>query len=71
MDQLQISGGFPLLSLLIFLPLAGGLVLLFVRGEQFARLWALGVTTLTALITVPCWSAFDPSTSATVRELYA
>ena len=49
MDQLQISGGFPLLSLLIFLPLAGGAVLLFVRGEQFARLWALGVTTLTAL----------------------
>ena len=63
MDQLQISGGFPLLSLLIFLPLAGGLVLLFVRGEQFARLWALGVTTLTALATVPLLVGFDPSTA--------
>ena len=63
MDQLQISGGFPLLSLLIFLPLAGGLVLLFVRGEQSARLWALGVTTLTALATVPLLVGFDPSTA--------
>ncbi|MBP8037218.1 MAG: NADH-quinone oxidoreductase subunit M [Desulfobulbus sp.] len=72
MDQLQISGGFPLLSLLIFLPLAGGAVLLFVRGEQFARLWALGVTTLTALATIPLLVGFD-ATSARYQfaELHA
>ena len=38
-------------------------MLLFVRGEQFARLWALGVTTLTALATVPLLVGFDPSTA--------
>jgi NADH-quinone oxidoreductase subunit M len=37
MDLLLIKEGFPLLSFLIFLPLAGALVLLFFHGEVFAR----------------------------------
>ena len=35
-----------LLSLVVFLPLAGALVLLFVENEDFARLWTLVVTLL-------------------------
>lgn len=63
MDQLLFREGIPLLSLLIFLPLAGGAVLLFIRGAQFARVWALGVTTLTALATIPLLFGFDASSA--------
>jgi hypothetical protein len=37
MDLLLIKEGFPLLSFLIFLPLAGATVLLFFHGASFAR----------------------------------
>ena len=46
MDSLIIKEGFPLLSFLIFFPLAGAVVLLFFNGEKFSRWWTLGITTL-------------------------
>ena len=52
-----------ILSLLIFLPLAGAILLLFVRNESFARYWALGITTLTAILSIPLINAFDRTTS--------
>lgn len=66
MDQLLIkSAEYPhILSTLIFLPLAGAILLLFVRNESFARYWALGITTLTAIISIPLIIAFDTSTSS-------
>ncbi len=64
MDQLLFNPNHPyILSTLIFLPLAGALLLLFVQNEAFARYWALGVTTLTAVLSVPLLTNFD-STSA-------
>ncbi|HID03754.1 MAG TPA: NADH-quinone oxidoreductase subunit M, partial [Desulfobacterales bacterium] len=52
-----------ILSLLIFLPLAGAILLLFVRNESFARYWALCITTLTAILSIPLINAFDRTTS--------
>jgi NADH-quinone oxidoreductase subunit M len=64
MDQLLINPDYPhILSTLIFLPLAGAILLLFVRNEFFARYWALGITTLTAILSIPLVKAFDISTS--------
>ncbi len=64
MDQLLINPDYPhILSSLIFLPLAGALLMLFIRNEFFARFWALGITTLTAILSVQLVSAFDTTTS--------
>lgn len=64
MDQLLFNPDYPhILSTLIFLPLAGALLLLFVQNESFARFWALGVTTLTAILSIPLVTNFD-TTSA-------
>ena len=64
MDQLLINPEYPhILSTLIFLPLAGAVLLLFVRNESFAKYWALGITTLTAILSIPLVSAFDTTTS--------
>ncbi len=64
MDQLLINPDYPhILSTLIFLPLAGAILLLFIRNEYFARYWALGVTCLTAILSIPLLRAFDMSTS--------
>ncbi len=63
MDLLLIKEGFPLLSFLVFLPMAGALVLLFFHGESFARFWTLIITSLTAVCSLPLLAGFD-STSA-------
>ncbi len=64
MDQLLFNPAHPhILSTLIFLPLAGALLLLFVRNEYYARYWALGITCLTATLSIPLLMAFDISTS--------
>lgn len=64
MDQLLINPNYPhILSTLIFLPLAGALLLLFVNNDYFARYWTLGITALTGILSIPLVSAFD-TTSA-------
>lgn len=63
MDFLIINEGFPLLSVLIFLPLAGALIALLFNNDDAARLWALFVTTANALISMPLYSAFDLKTA--------
>lgn len=64
MDQLLINPDYPhLLSTLIFLPLAGALLLLFIKNESFSRYWALGITSLTAIFSIPLVRAFDTTTS--------
>ncbi len=63
MDCLLINEGFPLLSFLIFLPLAGAFVLFFFSSESFARLWTLFVTIIMALISLPLISGFDTTTA--------
>ena len=64
MDQLLINPNYPhILSTLIFLPLAGALLLFFVQNEYFARFWALGIATLTAILSIPLVSAFDQTSA--------
>ncbi|MCF6210478.1 MAG: NADH-quinone oxidoreductase subunit M [Gammaproteobacteria bacterium] len=55
----------PLLSLVIWTPIIGGLlVLFFSKDEQapLARIIALAVSVLTFLLTIPLWIGFDNST---------
>ena len=64
MEQLNNVLGFPILSLSIFLPLAGALAIwLFVRGEAAVRWAALAVSVATFVVTLPLAFAFDPSTA--------
>jgi len=62
MDFLIINEGFPYLSTLVFLPLAGSLVMLAMPGENACRNWALVVTVITALLSLPLYGNFDAST---------
>ncbi|MBU4261728.1 MAG: NADH-quinone oxidoreductase subunit M [Proteobacteria bacterium] len=63
MDFLIMNEGFPLLSTIVFLPLAGALVLLFLPGENVQRIWAMAVTSVNALISLPLYSRFDSTTA--------
>ena len=53
----------PFLSILIFLPLAGALVMLISSNANFARLWALLVTIVTAAVSMPLYYGFDTGTA--------
>lgn len=50
-------------SAVIFLPLVGALVLLFVRGANAIRYTALATTTATFLVSLGLYAGFDPSIS--------
>ena len=63
MDNLIINEGFPLLSFLIFFPLAGAVVMLIFSSDSFARFWTLAVTSITAIFSIPLVSGFDASTA--------
>ncbi len=56
------SLGFPILSLLVFLPLAGAAVALFLRGNRVLKVWAVLVTVLEALVSIPLYAAFQHGT---------
>ncbi|MGW8193170.1 MAG: complex I subunit 4 family protein, partial [Desulforhopalus sp.] len=62
MDQLLINPGFPILSVLIFLPLAGALVLLFVKNEELCRNVALVFTSVVGLLSIRLLFGFDKAT---------
>jgi NADH-quinone oxidoreductase subunit M len=53
------SAGFPWLSLLIALPLAGAVAMVFVK-ESAARWVALGITIANLVVALPLWWLFDP-----------
>ena len=57
---------FPLLSLLIWLPILGGVVVLAIGDARaaLARMVALGVALLAFLASLPLWSGFDRGTTA-------
>lgn len=63
MDQLLLNSGFPLLTVLIFLPLAGALALLFISSDQICRLFTLAVTSLVALLSLWVLAGFDTGTA--------
>ncbi|MDH4032088.1 MAG: NADH-quinone oxidoreductase subunit M, partial [Chromatiales bacterium] len=57
---------FPLLSTLIWLPIAGGILVLLVGDRQpgLTRWMALGVSLATFVASVPLFSGFDRTTAA-------
>ena len=61
MDQLLINPGFPLLSTLIFLPLAGAFVLLPLKSDEVVRYIALAVTALAAVLSLALVVGFHSS----------
>lgn len=62
MDFLILNNGFPYLSVLVFLPLAGALLLLAMPGDNACRNWTLIITSITALISLPLYRKFDATT---------
>ncbi|HEV2174096.1 MAG TPA: NADH-quinone oxidoreductase subunit M, partial [Nitrospira sp.] len=56
------TGGFPWLTVLIFLPVAGAGALYFVK-DSGARMIALAVTVADFLLALPLWWLFEPSSS--------
>lgn len=63
MDQLLVHTGFPLLSVLIFLPLLGAFLLFFIRDEEQCRRAALLTTTVVALLSLKLLVDFDSTTA--------
>ncbi|MFZ5427770.1 MAG: NADH-quinone oxidoreductase subunit M [Thermodesulfobacteriota bacterium] len=57
------SLGYPALSVIIFLPLAGALALLLIPGNTAARWWTLMVTAVTAAASLPLFWNFEPGTA--------
>ncbi len=62
MDQLLINPGFPILSVLIFLPLAGALLLLFIKNEELCRNITLATTAVVGILSLRLLSGFDKTT---------
>jgi NADH-quinone oxidoreductase subunit M len=60
------SGHFPILSLLLWLPIVGGLLVLLAGrvAPQTVRWLALFVSVLAFAVSVPLWTQFDPTTAA-------
>ncbi len=56
--------GFPILSLITYLPLVGAIFLLFVNKEKvkFIKYFAFGVALVDFLVSIPLWFAFDRTT---------
>src|SRR5512144_1089035 len=54
--------GFPWLTLLIFIPLAGAIAVFYVQ-ETSVRLTALGITIADLLVSLPLWWLFDASSA--------
>jgi NADH-quinone oxidoreductase subunit M len=63
MDQLLINSGFPILSVLIFLPLIGAIVLLFIKSESLCRNIALATTSVVGLLSIRLLFGFDTTTA--------
>ena len=55
---------FPILSVLIFSPLAAAAVAAFIRSERLLRWWTLLFTSFAAILSLPLYFGFDPTTAA-------
>src|SRR5690606_4757443 len=66
MDGVAMNSGWPLLSLLTWLPVVGGVVVLLLgeRRRELAKLAALVFSLVTLVLCIPLWTGFDSSTAA-------
>ena len=63
MDVLLLNPGWPLLSVLVFLPLAGLVLLPLARSDRAAKTLALAVTLVNAVLSLRLFTGFDASTA--------
>ncbi len=58
------EAGYPVLSVVIFTPIVGGLLMMLLsrRAEGLIKFWALVVTVITFVLSLPLYTNFDPST---------
>ena len=61
-DYLSFNFPYPLLSILIFLPLLGGLIALLFRQKRFIKYWAFGISLVTFILSIPLFTNFDTTT---------
>ncbi len=56
--------GYPILSTVIFLPIVGGLLLMLIgrRQETLIKFWALAVSVITFVLSLPLFTNFDKTT---------
>ena len=54
--------GYPILSLLVFLPLAGVIPLLVLKNDEAAKYWTLVITLVIAAVSLPLYFKFDRTT---------
>jgi NADH-quinone oxidoreductase subunit M len=59
MELIMNNPGYPVLSTLIFLPVAGALILLFLRQEAVIKWFALIISLCTFILSIPLFSNFD------------
>ena len=63
MDYLILNPlNFPILSTLIVLPLAGALVIFFLKNETAAKVWTLLISLVTMVLSWPLYFYFDVAT---------
>jgi NADH-quinone oxidoreductase subunit M len=64
MEQIMNNLGYPILSTLIFLPIAGAVILLFIRRshETLIKWTSLIVSVITFILSIPLFTNFDKST---------
>jgi NADH-quinone oxidoreductase subunit M len=55
--------GYPILSLLVFLPLAGVVPLRILKNDEAAKYWALVLTLVIAVVSLPLYFKFDKTTA--------
>ncbi|MBW1645168.1 MAG: NADH-quinone oxidoreductase subunit M [Deltaproteobacteria bacterium] len=53
---------YPILSAVLVLPLIGALVTLLLKGDGVLKTWGLLVTLATAVVSLPLYTSFDPTT---------
>jgi NADH-quinone oxidoreductase subunit M len=63
MNVLLFNCPWPLLSTLVFLPLAGALPLFLLRGDRAAKVWTLAITLVTAALSLQLYTGFDAATA--------
>ena len=64
MDQLILNTGFPILSVMVFMPLAFAMLLFFVKSDSGCRWITLIATAFTAIFSLTLVAGFDKTTSA-------
>jgi len=62
------SLNYPILTVLVAVPLVGALITLFIRGDRYLKIWGLMVTLITAVLSLPLYSNFEISQQQNINS---